>query len=162
MTIRELDLENLKQLQKAGKIDKDEDLEKIADRLPEWRTWPLVDAKVKLARYGRDSDLDKLMQKIDNENHRVRAAVANRGRGHDLDKLVNDPDQYVREAVARQGRNKDLDILVNDPAWSVRYKVADQGRDQDLDILVNDPAWPVLKKILNDAEIEQLYRYYNI
>ena len=36
-TDRELDLENLQQLQNAGKIDDDINLEEIADKLPKWR-----------------------------------------------------------------------------------------------------------------------------
>jgi hypothetical protein len=48
------------------------------------------------------------------------------------DKRVNDEDWKVRSAVARQGRDNDLDILVTDENWIVRSVVVQQVRDADL------------------------------
>ncbi len=56
----EKDMENLRGLQEGGKIEKDKDLEKIADQLPEWRESDKEEDKAKLAKYGRKYDLDKL------------------------------------------------------------------------------------------------------
>lgn len=111
MTEQELDLENLKNLQEANKIGKYEDLKEIANLLPKWRKSDKELDKAKLARYGRDSDLDR---------------------------LVHDEFRSVRQSVADRGRDQDLDILVNDENWAVRWEVAGQGRKQDIDKLVND------------------------
>lgn len=158
-TERQLDLENLKNLQEEGKIDKDKNLDKIAAQLPSWRDSEDSQDKMELAKYGRDSDLDKLVNDDDinvviavadrgrdkdldklvsYEDEEVRAVVAEQGRDKDLDRLVDDTSTYVRERVATVGRDKDLDQLVGDPELGVRYYVAKQGRDKDLDILVND------------------------
>ena len=161
-TERELDLENLKQMQEQGKIEKDKDLEKIADQLPEWRESEETQDKVQLAKYGRDSDLDKLekdpefwgqyyQQNEDGANKegwKIRVAVANRGRDKDLDGLAFDDDPDVRAAVARQGRDKDLDLLVSDENPVVLRGVVDAGRDQDLEYLSymrakDDSEWEV-------------------
>ena len=158
-TERELDLENLKQLQEDGKIDEGVNIEHVADQLPSWRESDETSGKELLAKYGRDSDLDKLVNDDDinvviavadkgrekdldklvsYEDEEVRAVVAEQGRDKDLDRLVDDSSIYVRERVATVGRDKDLDRLVKDPELGVRYYVAKQGRDKDLDILVND------------------------
>lgn len=118
MTERELDLENLKRPQETNKIGKDEDLEEIANLLPKWRKSNEELDKAKLARYGRDCGLDR---------------------------LVYDEFRFVRQSVADRGRDKDLDILVNDKDWDVRWKVASQGRKQDVYKLGDDSddrVWP--------------------
>lgn len=120
-TERQLDLENLQQLQKAGKIDKEVNLEEIVGILPKWRKSSEPEDKRKLTKYGRGDDLDKL---VHDENWAVRFKVAQRGRDQDLDKLISDPDEKVRYEVAYQGRGKDLDILVHDPSDFVREAVA--------------------------------------
>ena len=158
-TERELDLENLKQLQEDGKIDEGVNIKHVADQLPAWRESDETSDKELLAKYGRDSDLDKLVNDDDinvviavadrgrdkdldklagYEDEEVRAVVAEQGRDKDLDRLVDDTSTYVRERVATVGRDKDLDVLVDDPELGVRYYVAKQGRDKDLDKLVND------------------------
>lgn len=76
-TERELDLENLKQLQEDGKIEQGVNIEHVADQLPVWRESDYWKDKVLLARYGRGSDLDKLAVDPD---WNTRAAVAKRGR----------------------------------------------------------------------------------
>lgn len=133
--IRNRDLENLRQLQATGKIEKDTDISRVADQLPVWRESDKGEDKEQLACYGRDKDLDKL---VNDSDEFVRNVVAGRGRDKDLDKLVNDSDWQVRMTVASHGRDKDLDRLVKDPEEKVRMEVADQGRDKDLDILAND------------------------
>lgn len=159
-TERELDLENLKQLQEDGKIDEGINIKHVADQLPVWRESDETSDKELLAKYGRGSDLDQLVNDDDinvviavadrgrdknldklvgYEDEEVRAVVAEQGRDKDLDRLVDDTSTYVRERVATVGRDKDLDILVDDPELGVRYYVAKQGRDKDLDVLVNDP-----------------------
>ena len=153
--IREKDLDNLTEMSKSGLLDQkflllkdigavnwpDDtgNLEAIAKQLPKWREEADEDpkARVKLAAFGRDKDLDKIMAKSDN-GWRVREAVAMRGRDQDLDKLVSDPAVLVRSEVAKHGRDKDLDKLVGDSDWGVRRSVAEQGRDKDLDKLVSD------------------------
>ena len=123
---RKKDLENLKKLQKAGKIDKDDDLNKIANKLPKWRESNKEIDKVKLARYGRDQDLDR---------------------------LVHDKFRSVRQSVADRGRDQDLDLLVNDEDWAVRWEVANQGRKQDIDKLVSDSddeVWRAAMQHLSD------------
>ncbi|MDA3768155.1 hypothetical protein PF586_06750 [Lactobacillus delbrueckii] len=158
-TERELDLENLKSLQEDGKITEGVNIEHVADQLPVWRESDETSDKELLAKYGRGSDLDKLVNDDDinvviavanrgrdrdldklvgYEDEEVRAVVAEQGRDKDLDRLVDDTSTYVRERVATVGRDKDLDQLVDDPELGVRYYVAKQGRDKDLDILVND------------------------
>lgn len=153
--IRKKDLDNLTEMSKSGLLDQkflllkdigavnwpDDtgNLEAIAKQLPKWREEADEDpkARVKLAAFGRDKDLDKIMAKSDN-GWRVREAVAMRGRDQDLDKLVSDPAVLVRSEVAKHGRDKDLDKLVGDSDWGVRRSVAEQGRDKDLDKLVSD------------------------
>ena len=123
---RKKDLENLKKLQKAGKIDKDDDLNKIANKLPKWRESNKEIDKVKLTRYGRDQDLDR---------------------------LVHDKFRSVRQSVADRGRDQDLDLLVNDEDWAVRWEVANQGRKQDIDKLVSDSddeVWRAAMQHLSD------------
>lgn len=159
----EKDMENLRQLQKTGyfkelndklradnntvvvstlapkyRFDTEEDLEKIAKKLPEWRkdvdvmefdddverwqAWnELVSNKEDLATFGRDSDLDKLMADgWGNKSETVGDVIALRGRDKDLDKLVNSTEAEVRAAVALNGRDKDLKKLINDPDETVR------------------------------------------
>lgn len=178
----EKDMENLRQLQKTGyfkklndrlradnntvvvstlapkfHFDTEEDLEKIAKKLPEWRkdvdvmefdddverwqAWnELVSNKEDLATFGRDSDLDKLMADgWGNKSETVGDVIALRGRDQDLDKLVNSTEAEVRAAVALNGRDKDLDKLVSDKDKWVRQMVIYQGRDKDLKKLINDP-----------------------
>ena len=152
--VREKDLENLKKLQKDGKIGSWVDLEKIADWLPSLRDENNDDEyKEELAEYGRDCDLDKLVKDPEWE---VRHAVAMRGRGKDLDILVRDKDDNVRIAVALQGRNCDLDILVHDKNEWVREAVARQGRGKDLDILVNDPDFIVRRSVAEKGREQDL------
>lgn len=139
------DLENLEKLQKAGKIDKETDLNAIADNLPQWRESNGEEDREKLAYYGRDKDLDKL---VSDPDWQVRQAVAYRGRGEDLDKLVGDPDYKVRMRVAAQGRDKDLDKLVNDKDLDVQEAVVYQGRDKDLNKIANDPKSDMFLKSL--------------
>lgn len=159
----EKDMENLRQLQKTGyfkklndrlradnntvvvstlapkfHFDTEEDLEKIAKKLPEWRkdvdvmeiddnverwqAWnELVSNKEDLATFGRDSDLDKLMADgWGNKSETVGDVIALRGRDKDLDELVNSTKAEVRAAVALNGRDKDLKKLINDPDETVR------------------------------------------
>lgn len=99
----ELDLENLKNLQEHGKIKARENLEEIADQLPAWRKSEAAYDREKLAKYGRNEDLNRL---VNDPDWNVRQEVARRGRDKDLDKLVNDPDPDVREQVAWAGRNR--------------------------------------------------------
>lgn len=155
----EKDMENLRQLQKEGKINPEYyggNLENIAKHLPEWRkdvdvmefddneerlqAWrELEGSKHELAEYGRGSDLDKLMaDDWGNRSAYVGKAIADRGRDKDLDQLVNSEEDVVRVAVVKQGRDKDLDKLVSDESREVRITVAQQGRDKDLDKLVSD------------------------
>ena len=174
----EKDMENLHQLQKAGyftelndklrsdnntvvvstlapkfRFDTEEDLEKIAKKLPEWRkdvdvmelddnverwqAWnELVSNKEDLATFGRDSDLDKLMaDDWGNKSATVGDVIALRGRDKDLDKLVNSTEAEVRAAVALNGRDKDLDKLANDKNKDVRYAVEYTNKEKDLDHL---------------------------
>lgn len=95
----ELDLENLKNLQEHGKIKARENLEEIADQLPAWRKSEAAYDREKLAKYGRNEDLDR---------------------------LVNDPDWNVWQEVARRGRDKDLDILVKNADENVRKTAIDK------------------------------------
>lgn len=94
--VHEKDLENLKKMQKEGKISKDLNISKLANKLPEWRESDQPEDKRKLARYGRDKDLDKLVK---DKYPSVRAAVAKRGREQDLDKLARDKNWKVRNLV---------------------------------------------------------------
>lgn len=176
-TERQLDLENLKLLQEDGYFEKldvtatmnehlltdkkdlerldipvereKRDLKEIADQLPKWREVAETDAsaRINLAKYGRDKDLDKVGAYMaspddwtsdDDEEIETRESLAMRGRDKDLDKLVFDKDEHVRRAVVREGRDKDLDKLVSDREAGVRMAVAGQGREQDLDKLVGD------------------------
>ena len=93
---RQKDLENLKKMQKEGKISKDLNISKLADKLPQWRESSEPEDKRKLAKYGRDRDLDKLVK---DKYPSVRAAVAKRGREQDLDKLRSDKNWKVRNLV---------------------------------------------------------------
>lgn len=149
---RQLDLENLKALQEEGKIKEGVDLEKIADQLPAWRESNLNFDRIHLAEYGRDQDLDKLVNDPDED---VRAAVTWRGRDKDLDILANDKDEWVRESVAYQGRDKDLDRLVSDKDWHVRSTVAEQGRDKDLDKLAHDEKAIIRSQVAEQREKKQ-------
>lgn len=94
---KEKDLVNLKKMQKEGKISKDLNISKLADKLPQWRESDQPEDKRKLAKYGRDYDLDKLVKA---KYPSVRAAVAKRGREQDLDKLRSDKDWRVRNVVS--------------------------------------------------------------
>lgn len=132
---RERDLENLKNLQAQGKLEKGADLENIADQLPGWRESEEASDKINLAKCGRDSDLDQL---VSDEDWSVRVAVARRGRDQDLDQLIDDKHEYVRAVIAEAGRDKDLDKLRIDDSERVRAGVAAAGRNEDLDILVHD------------------------
>lgn len=156
--IRNRDLENLRHLQEEGKIKEGADLGKIADQLPGWRESNKRGDKLQLAKYGRDSDLDKLGR---GESYLVRKTVALRGRDKDLDKLVDDPNWEVRSAVASQGRDKDLDKLVSDPDYNVRSSVASQGRDKDLDILVSDKNRLVRSEVARQGRDEDLDKLVN-
>lgn len=156
--IRNHDLENLRQLQATGKIGKDTDISHVADQLPGWRESNKRGDKLQLAKYGRDSDLDKLGR---GESYLVRKTVALRGRDKDLDKLVDDPNWEVRKAVASQGRDKDLDKLVSDPDYNVRSSVAGQGRDKDLDILVSDKNRLVRSEVARQGRDEDLDKLVN-
>lgn len=129
-TERQLDLENLKKMQKAGEIGQDVNLEEIANNLPKWRISDKWYDKLFLADYGQDEDLDILVY---DQNVYVRAAVARRGRDCDLDKLVSDPDKHVRYHVAYRGRNKDLRILMGDPDDEVRHMAEEVVREKALE-----------------------------
>ena len=201
----EKDMENLKHLQKTGyfkkledklrddnvrysavavvastlapkfDFDTEEDLEKIAKKLPEWRrnnvdvmkiddkverwqAWNELESdKEDLATYGRDSDLDKLMaDDWGNRSAAVGDVIALRGRDKDLDKLVNSTEPEVRAAVALNGRDKDLDKLINDPDHSVRSAVALHGREEDLGKLVGDKDWHVRETVAQVGRDEDL------
>lgn len=178
--VHDKDLENLAEMSKSGLLDqkflllkdtgavagpKDtDDLVALAKKLPEWREKADtdLDARVKLAAFGRDKDLDKVMVEPDN-TWQVRAAVAIHGRSQDLDKLVSDKEALVRSEVAKHGRDKDLDKLVNDSDWGVRRSVASQGRDKDLDRLVSDPEKFVRSEVARqgrDKDLDRLVRDY--
>ena len=75
----------------------------------------------------------------------VREAVARNG--YRLDKLVDDPDEYVRAMIAMQGKH--LDKLINDPSPLVRRAVAKQ--DYGLEILKDD-----LSSIVRNCAIKRL------
>lgn len=78
--------------EKKENADEDVNIEHVADQLPAWRGSHYWKDKVLLARYGRGSDLDRLMRDPD---WRVRCAVAFRKRDKDLDILAKDHD--IRE-----------------------------------------------------------------
>lgn len=63
-------------------------------------------------------------------------------KGHCLDKLYTDSNEFVRCAVAERGSY--LDALINDKSMLVRLAVAEQG--YGLDILVNDQDYIVRKQ----------------
>ncbi len=95
-----------------------------------------------------EAEKKKFEELINDEDWRVRVAVARKGFG--LDKLVTDKEYWVRSAVAQQGYG--LDQLIDDKDWQVRVAVARQG--YGLDKLVKDP----------DPEVraEVAYRGYNL
>jgi uncharacterized protein YcgL (UPF0745 family) len=80
-------------------------------------------------KYGTNPELDKLVDS-DNIIDKINAVK----QGYGLDILINDEDWKVRKAVANQGYG--LDILINDEDADVRKAVASQG--YRFDILIND------------------------
>ena len=101
-----------------------------------------------------NNDYKKILDNlVDNEDYRVRAAVAEQGYG--LDKLVDDEVYYVRTAVAEQGYG--LDKLINDEVYYVRIVVAKQG--YGLDKLINDEDTLVRRTVVLD---EMKNKYLNM
>lgn len=98
--------------------------------------------KIKEARYGNDSILDRL---VSDPDPRVRIAVAYRGRDEDLDILLVDKVDAVRLAVAEQGRGDDLAELADDDSDEVRMTVAKLGGPNLVARLLEDPV-PAVRK----------------
>lgn len=138
------ELLRVKEMQKVGKVNEDENPEELAKKLLEWRKSDDEIDKQNLVEYGSDKDLDTL---VHNKNAYIRQCVAEQGRDKDLDILVNDPDWGVRLEVASWGRDKDLDKLVYDKNESVREAVAYQGELKHLEILANDDSTFVLQTV---------------
>ena len=93
-----------------------------------------LDNSEKLEMIKNHQNLDVL---IDDEDWRIRMAVAEQGYG--LDKLINDKDSGIRAVVAKQGYG--LDQLINDKSYYVRKTVAEQG--YGLEKLINDENYDV-------------------
>lgn len=139
----EKDLENLRKLEKMGKItqaDLDyanaQGLEELALRVSHWRHSQRYQDQVDFAYFALDEELDQLVK---DEDVGVRMGVAWRGRDKDLDKLVFDSSPDVRKVVAEQERPQDLDILMHDLDSDVRRTVAKNGSQKQLEKMVTDP-----------------------
>lgn len=139
----EKDLENLRKLEKMGKItqaDLDyanaQGLEELALRVSHWRHSQRYQDQVDFAYFALDEELDQLVK---DEDVGVRMGVAWRGRDKDLDKLVFDSSPDVRKVVAEQERSRDLDILMHDLDSDVRRTVAKNGSQKQLEQMVTDP-----------------------
>lgn len=138
------ELNRLKKLQKAGKLSKNQDLEKYARWMIQWRKSDDKIDKQNLVDNGSDEDLDRLVRDADPD---VRQAVAENGRPKDLDILVDDPDWRVRNEVAWHERPQDLDKLVYDKNENVRETVAYVGQLKHLEILADDDSAFVLQTV---------------